>query len=246
MAAAASVSIFVLVGFLFALMCGFISMLAGFGSRWKWWHFRTGFAILRWSAYAGVLAAVIAGIGLIASLQEKLYDGVILAVFGMLVGLVTSGNTWNWKQSIVASPPIHDITTDTQNPPQFVSILPLRKGAENPAEYGGPTIAAQQLKAYPDIKPFMMNLPIEAAFDKALQVVRSKRWNLIAVNRYEGRIEAVDTTFWFGFKDDIIIRITQDGERSRIDLRSVSRVGRTDVGKNAHRIRDFFKRLREF
>ncbi len=245
MAATASVAIFVLVGFIFALLCVLATMLAGLGSRWKWWHFRTGFAVLRWSAYAGLLAAVISCIGLIASLQTGLYDGVIVAVLGMLAGLVTAGNTWNWKQSIVSFPPIHDITTDTQNPPQFVSILPLRKDADNPSEYGGPIIAAQQHKAYPDIKSLVMNLPVESAFDRALTVARGRKWNIIAVNRHEGRIEAVDTTFWFGFKDDIIIRITADGTRSRIDLRSVSRAGRTDVGKNANRIRAFLKRMKE-
>ena len=237
------ISLLVLIGLFFAFLCGLTAMLAGFGSRWGWWYFRTGFTILRWSAYGGLCAAVVCGIGLIGSFYIKIYDGFVLAMLGMLIGLITAGNTWSWKQSINNHPPIHDITTDTENPPRFAAILPLRKDATNSAEYGGLDIATQQLKAYPDVKPLITNLPVDAAFDKALAIARGMRWEIVDANKNEGRIEAVDTTFWFGFKDDIIIRITRDGTRSRIDLRSVSRVGRTDVGTNAKRIRAFLKQM---
>lgn len=244
MTAHMKISFIVLVGLLLALVCGFATMLAGLGSRWGWWYFRKGFTILRWSAYAGLLAAVVCGAGLIGSLQLRIYDGVILALLGMLIGLITVGNTWSWKQSIRNHPPIHDITTDTQNPPLFSAILPLRKDAVNPAEYGGPDIAAQQAKAYPDVKPLVLNQSITVVFDKALDVARGMGWEIIDANKTEARIEAVDTTFWFGFKDDIIIRITREGARSRIDLRSVSRVGRTDVGTNAKRIKTFLEQMK--
>ena len=237
------ISLLVLMGLFFALLCGLTAMLAGFGSRWGWWYFRIGFTILRWSAYVGLCAAVVCGIGLVGSVYTKIYDGIILAMIGLLIGLITAGNTWNWKQSINNHPPIHDITTDTVNPPRFVAVLPLRKDATNTTEYGGPDIATQQLKAYPDLKPIMTNLPIDTTFDNALAIARDMKWAIIDANKSEGRIEAVDTTFWFGFKDDIIIRITRDGTRSRIDLRSVSRVGRTDVGTNAKRIRAFLKQM---
>lgn len=244
MTAHMNISIIVLAGLFLAVVCGFATMLAGLGSRWGWWYFRTGFTILRWSAYTGLFAAVVCGVGLAGSFQVRIYDGIVLAIFGMLIGLMTAGNTWNWKQSVNRTPPIHDITTDTQNPPQFSAILPLRKDAANPAEYGGPDIAAQQLKAYPDVKPLVQNQPIAAVFEKALDVARNMGWEIIDANKSEGRIEAVDTTFWFGFKDDIIVRIAQEGTRSRIDLRSVSRVGRTDVGTNAKRIRAFLKQMK--
>jgi uncharacterized protein (DUF1499 family) len=237
------ISILVLAGFALAVSCGIAAVFAGLGSRWGWWHFRTGFVILRWAAYGGAFSAIVCGTGLIGSVQVRIYDGMILATLGLLIGLVTAGNTWNWKQSINHLPYIHDITTDTQNPPQFVSILPLRKNADNPAEYGGPEIAAQQLKAYPEVKPLVVKLPVDAAFEKALVAARGLGWEIIDANKNEGRIEAVDTTFWFGFKDDIIIRITPNEARSRIDIRSVSRVGRSDVGTNAKRIRAFLKEI---
>jgi uncharacterized protein (DUF1499 family) len=137
---------------------------------------------------------------------------------------------------------IHDITTDPENPPGFVSVLPLRKDAPNSATYGGPEIAAQQRAAYPDIRPLVSDLPPARAFERALSVAQRMGWSIVDDNAAEGRIEATATTRWFGFKDDVVLRIVPAaGNGSRIDIRSVSRVGRSDVGTNARRIRTFLK-----
>lgn len=141
---------------------------------------------------------------------------------------------------------IHDITTDTENPPVFVSILALRKDAPNSATYGGPEIAAQQHAAYPDIRPLVSDLPPERAFERSRSVARQMGWDIVDENPAEGRIEATATTRWFGFKDDVVVRIAPAaGDGSRVDIRSVSRVGRSDVGTNARRIRTFLKKFAE-
>lgn len=141
-------------------------------------------------------------------------------------------------------PPIHDITTDTDDPPRFVDILSLRKYAPNSVDYGGPDIAAQQHAAYPDIQPITLRLPSHQAFTQALTAADAMEWDIVRVNSAEGRIEATDTTRWVGFKDDIVIRIQARGDESRIDVRSVPRVGKSDVGTNATRIRAYARRLR--
>ena len=64
-------------------------------------------------------------------------------------------------------------------------------------------------------------------------------------DRTDGRIEATDTTFWFGFKDDVVIRISKSDKGSQLDIRSVSRVGKSDVGTNAKRIRKFLKEMEQ-
>jgi uncharacterized protein (DUF1499 family) len=138
---------------------------------------------------------------------------------------------------------IHDITTDTETPPVFVAILPLRAGTPNTAEYGGPEVAAQQRTGYPDLKPLTLTIPPAQAFPHALAVAREMGWEIAANEPAEGRIEATDATFWFGFKDDVVVRITPAGSGSRIDVRSVSRVGRSDVGKNAERITEYLERI---
>jgi uncharacterized protein (DUF1499 family) len=142
-----------------------------------------------------------------------------------------------------ALPMIHDITTDTENPPVFVDILPRRAGAPNHALYEGRAIAAQQKAGYPDIAPKLVPDPPNTAYDRALKATLDMGWEFVSGRAEEGRIEATATTFWFGFKDDVVIRIRPEGSGSRIDVRSVSRVGRSDVGANAARIRAYLARF---
>ena len=220
-----------------------LAVLAGFGTRWDWWNFRTGLSILRWALYATVLVIVLAALALYVTRAGSKRNR-WLAGFALLVGFVMIGNALVWRNRARSAPPIHDITTDTENPPEFVAITPLRADAANPAAYGGAEIAAQQRKGYPDLQTVELEQPAPEAFQRALGIARDLGWQIVAEEPDEGRIEATDQTFWFGFKDDIVIRITPLGARSRVDIRSVSRVGRSDVGTNARRIRDFITRLR--
>jgi uncharacterized protein (DUF1499 family) len=158
-------------------------------------------------------------------------------------GLLVAGIPWQLKLTAQRVPPIHDITTDTENPPAFVAVVPLRKDAPNPADYGGSETAAQQLAAYPDVKPVLLTVSPEQAFVKALAAAGDMGWEIVEAKSTEGRIEATDTTFWFGFKDDVVVRIRAADHGSRIDVRSVSRVGKSDVGTNAKRIRAYLERL---
>jgi uncharacterized protein (DUF1499 family) len=122
--------------------------------------------------------------------------------------------------------------------------VPLRTGAANPAEYDGAEVAGQQRRAYPDIQPLTLQVSGEQAFSRALTVVRGLGWNVVADDREAGRIEAVDTSFWFGFMDDVVIRVREAGPGStRIDVRSKSREGTADFGRNARRIRTLLDRL---
>jgi len=219
-------------------------MLAGVGSRLDWWHFRFGFTLLENGAYGGVVAALLGIWGLILAGRKRRIPGLFLAVLALILGLVVAAVPVSWRLKARQLPVIHDITTDTVNPPQFVAILPLRKDAPNPALYGGPQVAEQQNRAYPDLRSGVLDLPAERTFDRALTTARAAGWQIVAAGPAEGRIEAIDTTFWFGFSDDIVIRITPAGERSLLDIRSVSRVGKSDLGTNAKRIRSYLKRLR--
>ena len=140
-------------------------------------------------------------------------------------------------------PPIHDIGTDTDNPPAFVAVLGRRHDASNPVEYGGPEIAAQQHQAYPDLRPVTLSDPPARAFERALEAARGQGWEIVASVPADGRIEATDTTRFFGFKDDVVVRVKPEGAGSRVDVRSLSRVGKSDVGKNASRIRAYLRAL---
>ena len=142
-------------------------------------------------------------------------------------------------------PSIHDITTDLEDPPRFSAVLPRRTGNVSPPEYDGATAADQQRRAYPDIVPVDLGVAAERAIDEAAAAARELGWEVVAVDRVRGVLEAIDTTFWFHFKDDIVVRVRATGPaRSRVDIRSKSRVGRGDLGANARRIRIFAAALR--
>jgi uncharacterized protein (DUF1499 family) len=238
-----SFSPFAWIGFILAVLAALAAMLAGFGSRWGLWYFRTGFVILRWAAYVGIAAALVSLIGIILTWPTTLRRGFLLSVFGVVIGIFVFGVPWYYWRTAQRVPAIHDITTDTENPPRFVSILPLRENAPNPSEYGGPEIAAKQRSAYPDLVPAVLPVPPDKAYEQALAAARKMGWVIVDAKPADGRIEATDTTFWFGFKDDIVIRITPTDHGSRVDIRSVSRVGKSDVGMNAKRIRKYLKEL---
>jgi uncharacterized protein (DUF1499 family) len=142
-------------------------------------------------------------------------------------------------------PPIHDITTDPDDPPAFEAILPLRAGAPNPATYGGPAVAALQRTGYPDIAPADYPVAPMAAFEAALATAQAMDWTIVATDEAEARIEATDRTLWFGFVDDVVIRVRATDAGSRIDVRSTSRLGVSDVGTNATRVRAYLARLED-
>jgi len=237
------VALLPLAGAVLAILAGLTAATAGFGHRWGWWHYRTGFAVLKAAGYLGIAAAAVSIAGHIVTWPLHLRQGAVLSLAGILIGLLTAGIPWSWMRTVPQVPFIHDITTDTENPPPFVALLPIRKDAANPAEYGGPDIAAQQRKGYPDIAPRLMKVPPDRAFEQALSAARDMGWEIVDARQKDGRIEATDTTFWFGFKDDVVIRITPEPEGSRVDVRSLSREGKSDVGTNAKRIRAYFLKL---
>jgi uncharacterized protein (DUF1499 family) len=228
-----------------AVAGGIAAACAGFGTRGGLWNFRTGFSILRWAGF--VETAVLAAAVVVAILAAKRRDWRAFAICipAAAAAMAISGSLLSWKLKAATVPPIHDITTDLNTPPKFSAIVPLRATAPNPSEYPGAETAAAQMKGYPDLKTAILPLPYDRAFAAALAVARELGWKIVAESPDEGRIEASDTTFWFGFTDDVVIRITPAGtDRSLVDIRSVSRVGRSDVGTNAARIRRFLAKLR--
>jgi uncharacterized protein (DUF1499 family) len=203
------------------------------------------FAILRWGAWTGLAAFLVGLVGAWINRPGTPGRGFALALVGIAIGAAAFGVPFAMLQNAKKLPPIHDITTDTENPPRFVAMIPLRKGSPNSVEYRGEPVSLQQRKAYPDIAPATIAEPPDSAFKRALNVARDLGWQIVAAVPDERRIEATDTTLWFGFKDDVVIRVTPADGGSRIDVRSVSRVGQGDLGKNAARIRAYLQRLQQ-
>jgi uncharacterized protein (DUF1499 family) len=226
---------------IFALLAAGVLVAAGFGARFGLWDFRFGFQLIRWSEYTGIAAMVLAVIGLLVPSWRR--GRVVLLVATLVVGAVIAVFPTYWQQSGRSVPSINDITTDTENPPAFVALVAARAGLSVPTTYPGAATAEQQKRGYPDLKPLELPVPPATAFPKALDAARSMGWEIAAADAAGGRIEATAKTPWFGFRDDVVIRVAAAGTGTRVDVRSVSRVGRGDFGTNAKRIRAYLEKL---
>lgn len=231
------------VGCFLALTAAAAGALAGPLYRWDILPLGDAFNLLRWAAYGGVAAAAVSLLGLIRSRPGARRRGFLFALVGLCAGAAVFWVPYSQQQTASRVPAIHDITTDTENPPEFLAVPALRPEGANRLEYGGPPLAERQRRAYPDIQPARIDAPPDRVFVEALATAREMGWDIIESDPAEGRIEAVATTFWFGFKDDVVIRIAESPQGTRVDMRSVSRVGVSDVGKNAARIRAYMEAL---
>jgi uncharacterized protein (DUF1499 family) len=231
------------VGLALTLLGVLALVLSGLGSRWDWWNFRVGFVIFRWTLYGGLVTVVVALAGLVLGLLARRGRSLLISLVTLV--LLASGAVVPVTHLRAAGrvPPIHDITTDLDDPPRFVAVLPLRRGAANSADYAGAALAAQQRAGYPDLEPARFAAAPDRVLERAADVARGLGWEIVAVAPGEGRLEATDRTRWFGFRDDIVVRVRPDGAGSRVDVRSVSRVGRSDLGTNARRIRTYLVAL---
>ncbi len=211
----------------------------GFLGSWT-----VAFSALALGALAMFIALLTAGLGLLRSGGSAGGASQSATWLAFAAALVVSGISVNNMRAF-GGPPIHDISTDTVNPPRFVDVVPLRQaaGAANPPEYSANENATAQALAYPDLQTIVVSAPADQAFARAEAAARAMGWDIVAVVPAEGRIEATATTAWIGFKDDVVIRIAGADAATRVDVRSKSRVGRGDAGMNARRIREFRDRL---
>jgi uncharacterized protein (DUF1499 family) len=218
-------------------------LTCGPGTRMEAWSWQTGLGMLIWAFYLGAAAAVVSLVLVVLLAIPRFRARPWVPVASLAIALAAIAPPLMMLSVDKSVPRIHDITTDTANPPAFVGLLEVRRKASNGFAYGGEAIAAEQRKAYPDLKALVLKSPPRETVQRAIDAARSLGWEVVASDAEAGRIEATDTTMWFGFKDDIVIRIQPDPEGSRVDVRSVSRVGLSDLGANAKRIRAFLGKL---
>lgn len=224
-----------------AIIAALLLFVSGSGTRFGMWAFPVGFMLLRWAAFLGVGAAALALVGLLMRAMRAGQGR--LFVVSLALGLAVAAVPLYWMQTARKVPRIHDISTDLQDPPEFVAVVPLRGEGSNPVGHAGAELAEAQRLAYPDVRPLFLEMPPAAAFALTRRAARGMGWEIVAQDVQAGRIEATATTLWFGFKDDVVVRVRPDGDGSRIDVRSLSRVGVSDVGANAKRIREYLSEL---
>jgi uncharacterized protein (DUF1499 family) len=234
-----TVSSVAIAGFWIGLLACLLLMLDGPAYRAHILSLGTALRIVIPAAlFLGLIAIILSLVGLAKSGSKG------LALVGLVLGVIAAGIPLK-NINTARHSPIHDVSTDRDNPPQFVAVLPLRAAAKaaNPTDYDAKT-AELQKETYPDIGPLHLDLPPAQAFDRAAAAAKEMKWDIVATDPAQGRIEATATTFWFGFKDDIVVRITADGSGSRVDVRSLSRIGKSDVGANASRVRAYLAQVK--
>ena len=191
-----------------------------------------------------VILSISAGFFLVKSIRNTWITDRNLCFIALIISLVPMVIMAPQILAAVSVPPIHDITTDTENPPSFVEAKLARSGSQNAPEYGDAAwpaerLAATTLAAYPELRPISSSLTIVEAVEKSREVLQLMDLEIISVDVEAGILEAVDTSFWFGFKDDIVVRVQETPNGIKIDIRSKSRVGQSDLGVNAKRVLAF-------
>ena len=223
-----------------------LAALAVLGFRFGILNYQVSVVILLGGAALGmmaVLSAIVSILAIITAVETKV-TGALLAITGFILGFAVVAPVFQTIQAGYNVPRIHDITTDLQNPPDFVAIAAIRTADNNPLDRKTPAqLAELQQVGYPDIGPLLIEKDAAQVFENAVSLVKERGWEIVAATAENGIIEATDTTRIMGFKDDVVIRISSKEGKSIVDMRSVSRIGISDMGTNAARIKMFLNDL---
>ena len=233
-------------GLLFTAIAILLLALAPFGWRVGWWGYRFSLlTLMPYAACAGLAAAIVSALLLLFARRAIGARGGAIVLATLLAGALVAYVPWHYRTLARNVPPIDDITTDTNNPPAYIALVPLRKAEHsNPSAYAGAKTAGLQKQGYPDIAPLLLTLGPDKAFAVALATAKEMDWTIVATDPVADRIEADQRSFWMGFTDDIVLRVTASGSGNRVDMRSSSRHGRSDLGVNAARVRAYLARLK--
>ncbi len=235
-----------LLAILLAIGNGIAGLLAGIGYRIDLWDYRDGIGALQYVFWLAVATCAGSIVAFVLGLIYRRPGAIACGFLAILIAGATAYVPWSLRQAAQRVPPIHDITTDTDNPPLFVRLAHARTKTDHPTAYDGPEVAAMQKKGYPDLGPILVKAPMAKVFDESKVILVSMGMNVVDAEPIQGRIEATDTSLLFGFEDDLVVRLVQQADGTvRVDVRSKSRVGRSDFGINAHRIRAFTKVLQK-
>jgi len=225
-----------------------IPLLLGFpvaviAYRLQLWEMGTSFQIIKLTVFASAITLGVTVLLALFTLFKKQRDvAKVFAVLSLLLAIPVVSLAMQAGKA-KSLPFIHHVSTDTVNPPEFQAIIALRGDNSNPLAYDKEKLVPLQEAAYPMLKPIISELNTDKAFAKAVEVATSLGWDIVSKNAEQGIIEAVETTLLWGFKDDVVIRIQAIDVGSKVDLRSISRIGGSDLGANAARVERFISQF---
>jgi uncharacterized protein (DUF1499 family) len=231
-------SITALLGLVTAAAGVIMAVLAVAGYRSGELHFMTAIQNFERGVYTSAAAFILSLAALWLTRTGNARRGLWPSLLGLALSLPLTVYIANFEYAARAYPPINDISTDTDDPPAFWEV-------PNPVMYPGAQVADLQRDGYPEIGPLELDTNPERAFELALAIARDMDWEIVSENAADMQIEAVASSFLFGFKDNVAIRLQPINGRTRVDMRSHSRLGRIDRGANAKRILAYLHALRQ-
>ena len=230
-----------------------VALLAAIGSGQGMWHFRTGFAVLEYMFFAAIAGAVFALIALVLAGRKAMHALVWLNLVALIVALAYIFYLGSIVTTARRVAPIHDITTNLADPPSFYRLRVRDDNLAYIPDLGRPALArltprerwrAIHAEEYGDLKSVRVPWNKAETVSRIEALMRHRGWEVVTVDPRTGIVEAVDTSLFFRFKDNVVARVRDyEAGGSIVDMRSISRVGQSDVGTNARRIRSFLKDL---
>ena len=232
------ISITALLGLVTAMTAMTMAGMAVLGYRGGEIHFVIALKDFEWAAYIAVVAIVLCLAGLWLSRPSGTRRGLLSGLLGLVLSLPLAVYIANFEYAARAYPPINDITTDMEEPPSFWEV-------PNPVAYPGAEVAELQRQGYPDLKPLELAMDPAQVFKLALILARDMGWKIVSEDADELQIEAVATSFLFGFEDYVAVRLQDANGHTRVDVRSRSRLGQIDRGANAKRISAYLRTMEQ-
>jgi uncharacterized protein (DUF1499 family) len=229
--------------YILLMLVGCVAFISIAGVRVGIFEPLTCFSLLRQSVFASLLISFLTVLSLCVCRKEKNIASQRFFFLVLIVSFVYSA-MWigiYWQKS--GLPPINDITTDTVTPPAYLNVNFIRKYNENDLSYNAEWADIQH-EYYPNVLPVYSEKDKPTVYSEVVSLIESRGWEVVAKYSQAGIVEATARTPIFGFRDDVVIRITQvEGDKVRIDMRSCSRAGVGDFGVNAQRIESFMRDL---
>lgn len=228
-------------GLRLAVVAPLVMLIAGGFYRLQFVDFQIALLAFAAAVFMAALAALFGLIGAVLGARDGSAN-TNRAVAALVVALAVLVVPVNTMRQGASAPMIHDITTDLEDPPIFFEVLRKRLSSDNSLDIDADVLATQK-SYYSDIGPTILPMTKSEAFLLVSEAVETLGWKVHAQKANLGYIEATASTPFFGFRDDVVIRVTDQSGAVRVDMRSASRVGLSDLGVNAGRIRDFMEMI---
>jgi hypothetical protein len=233
------------------------ALIASVGAGQGAWHFGDAFTVLRYALFAAMAGGLLAIVALLLARRGGRRGLAGRNLLALVVALVFVGYLGNLIATARSVPAIHDAATNLDDLPQFGVLKVREDNLEKVPDNDDPRLKAMDpesrwkalhRQAYSDLRTIRVPWSVEETIRRSEAVARERGWEIATVNPKEGILEATHTSLFFRFKDDVVLRARPYAEAkggTEVDMRSISRVGGSDVGMNAKRIRAFLKDLQQ-